>query len=120
MKIITKRVGETAEVAEIKKLELEDMQRLVGGLIQPLYMDDVICWCNDEGKLLGMDVNIALTSSYAGEVIDTIHGDVFFTNVEEGREGLNNDQIQSLLERLNNGLRTFARSDLHQVPILVI
>ena len=120
MKIITKRVGEAAVVSDVEKLELEDMQELVHGLIQPIYMDDIICWCNDEGKLRGMDVNLALTETYAGEIIDTVHGDVFFTGAEEGEEGLNACQIQSLLERLNDGIRTFARSDFHQVPILVI
>ena len=120
MKIVTKRVGEAAAVSEVEKLELKDMQAIVDGLIQPIYLDDIICWCNEESKLLGMDVNIALTETYAGEIIDTVHGDVFFTNAVEGEEGLNTGQIQSLLERLNDGIRTFARSDFHQVPILVI
>ena len=120
MKIITKNIGEPARVTEIEKLELADMQSLVGGLIQPIYMDDVICWCNEESKILGMDVNIALTASYMGEIVDTVHGNIFFTNFEEGQEGLDSRQIQSLLERLNGGLRTFARSDMHQVPIVMI
>ena len=120
MKIITKRVGEAAKITEIEKLELEGMQKLVGGLIQPVYIDDMICWVDEEGKLKGKEINIAMTDSYMGEIIGTLEGDVFFTNETEGEEGLSSSQIQSLLERLNNGLRTFARSDLHLVPILVI
>ena len=120
MKIITKKVGKNAEVTEVEKLDLEYMQAIVGGLIHPVYMDDIICWVNEEGKLNGVDVNIALTETYAGEIVDTVHGDIFFTNVEEGEEGLDDHQIQSLLERLNFGLWTFASSDLHQVPILTI
>ena len=107
-------------ITEMKTLELEDMQSLVGGLIQPVYMDDIICWVDEEGKLKGKDVNVALTSSYMGEILDTLHGDIFFTNEEEGDEGLNSLQIQSLLERLNDGLQTFACSDMHPVPILTL
>lgn len=120
MRIITKKVGEGAVVAEVENLTLEAMQALVGGLIQPVYMDDIICWVNEEGKLFGLDVNVALTAGPFGKVIDTLHGDIFFTNEEEGNEGLNDIQVQSLLERLNDGTRTFARSDMHIVPILTI
>lgn len=121
MKIVTKRVGESAMVTEVKKLELEDMQALVGGLIQPVYLQDqVICWIDEEGKLKNKEINIALSASYLGDIIGTLEGDAFFTNDEEGNEGLSGRQIQSLLEQLNDGLQTFASSDLHQVPILVI
>lgn len=120
MKIITKKVGESAVMTEVDELRLDVMQSLVGGLIQPVYMDDIICWVNEEGKLDGLDVNIALVSSADGELLDTLHGDVFFTNEEEGQEELNSLQIQSLLEKLNDGLCTFACSDMHEVPVLAI
>lgn len=120
MKIVTKKVGEMAKVKEVKNLSLEMMQSLVGGLIQPIYIEDSICWCNEEGKLLGMDVNLALTTDFLGEIVDTVNGDVFFTSADEENEGLNDRQIQSILEKVNDGICTLASSDMHFVPILII
>ena len=38
--------------------DIKSMQKAVGGLIQPVYMDDgTILVCNDEGKLKGMEGN---------------------------------------------------------------
>ena len=119
MRIITKKDAEPAVVTELKTMNLDIMQNLVGGLIQPVYMDNMICWVNEEGKLNGLDVNIALVSA-DGELLDTLHGDVFFTNDEEENEGLTSLQIKSLLERINDGLCTFAHSDMHEVPIMTI
>ena len=44
MKIITKAVGEHAVTKKVEKLELADMQSLVDGLIQPVYLGkEIIC-----------------------------------------------------------------------------
>ena len=120
MKIITKKVGKPAKIIELDKLDLRIMQNLVGGLIQPVYMGNVICWVNEEGKLYGLDVNVAVTASGSGEFLDTLHGDIFFTNEEDGDEGLSDAQINMLLAKLNRGTCTFAGSDMHEVPIFQV
>lgn len=120
MKIITKAVGEHAVTKKVEKLELADMQSLVDGLIQPVYLGkEIICWCNEEGKLNNMDVNLALASEEDGTIVDTIHGNIFFTNEAEGDEGLNPKQIELLLEQLNNGVFTFTY-DMNIVPVILI
>lgn len=119
MKIIVKEVGKSAEVRDVERLELEDMQKLVGGLIQPVYMGDIIIWCNEEGKLTGQQVNVVLADKDLSKAYDTLNGDIFFTNEEEGDEGLSDYQIQSILEKVNDGAITFDR-DLQPIPVLGI
>lgn len=119
MKIVVKEVGKCAEVKEVEKLDLSDMQRLVGGLIQPVYMDDIIIWCNDEGKLYGLDVNIVLADKELSKAYDTLNGNIFFTNEEEGNEGLSAQQVQFILEKVNNGAITFTQNH-HIIPVLGI
>ena len=57
MRILKVEPGKQAYEKEIDNT-LESLQEEVGGLIQPIYMGDgtILC-CNDEGKLLGMDMN---------------------------------------------------------------
>ena len=49
-----------------ERFTLEEMQALVGGLIQPVYTDDGIILVNEEGLLIGMDLNIR-ASMLAGQ-----------------------------------------------------
>jgi hypothetical protein len=60
---------------------LEAMQRLVGGLIQPIDLaEDVTMWVNEEGLLLDLPYNHLATTFCAIYSIDTyICGDVFLT-----------------------------------------
>lgn len=121
MKIIVKKIACPAEVKEVKRLELEDMQKIVGGLIEPIYIDEeTICWCNEEGKLFGLDVNIVLETEAFGEIADTVHGDIFFTSADEDDESLNDRQVENLLQKLNKGIYRLAKSDMHAVPVLTI
>lgn len=121
MKIVTKKVGKDAEVIELIKLDYQDMRALVGnGNIEPIYFDEdeFIVWCNEEGKLINLDINIALMRNQ--KLFDTIHGDVFITNMEEGNEGLSDRQVQLLLERLNDGPCTVSRMTGDLVPLISI
>ena len=74
---------------------LEAMQELVGGHIEALYPfdDPVALVCNEEGKLLGMDMNRALRHPDTKEVYDVICGPFFIC-------GLNADDFDSLTEEL--------------------
>lgn len=70
------------------KLELEgslkSMQKFVGGAIQAVYPfdDPVAIVCNEEGKLMGLDLNRALRDE-SGEVYDIICGPFFVCGLGE-------------------------------------
>ena len=91
MKIVVKNAGEKPVVKEIKG-ELNEMQEIVGGYIEAFHvMDDILCVCNEEGKLIGLQPNFVLMN-------DVVVGNVFFVSAgEEDFESLNNEQIALLL-----------------------
>lgn len=85
MNILVKKCNEPCFVKKVDKLELEDMQALVGGWIEclecnvgkdgsPRYVD---MWINEEGKMHNLSPNLALTDG--DKVVDVVMGDVFFT-----------------------------------------
>ena len=71
MKIVVKKVGQMPEVREVEN-ELHVLQEIVGGYIEcfPIF-DNVVCVCNEEGKLKGLPINFVFDG-------DFIAGDVFF------------------------------------------
>ena len=84
LRVILCKPGETAEVVEIED-ELESMQDLVGGLIEPYdpfysetdpRYENVILVCNEEGKLMQMPLNRAIVDE-DGRVMDVIRGPFF-------------------------------------------
>ena len=71
MKVIVKKVGREPEVVEIED-KLEVYQEIVGGHIEVFHLwNDILCICNEEGKLNGMLPNIM----YRGDIIC---GDIIF------------------------------------------
>lgn len=84
LRVILCKPGETAEVVEIED-ELESMQDLVGGLIEPYdpfysetdpRYENVILVCNEEGKLMQLPLNRAIVDE-DGRVMDVIRGPFF-------------------------------------------
>ena len=84
LRVILCKPGETAEVVEIED-ELESMQALVGGLIEPYdpfysetdpRYENVILVCNEEGKLMQLPLNRAIVDE-DGRVMDVIRGPFF-------------------------------------------
>lgn len=84
LRVILCRPGEAAEVVEIED-ELESMQDLVGGLIEPYdpfysetdpRYENVILVCNEEGKLMQLPLNRAIVDE-DGRVMDVIRGPFF-------------------------------------------
>jgi hypothetical protein len=73
---------------------LNNMQEVVGGLIQAVYPyeDPVAVVCNDEGKILGMPLNRALRDE-SGEIYDILAGTFFIC-------GLGEDNFASLSPEL--------------------
>lgn len=64
-----------------KEKEIDDsltaMQNIVGGLIQPIYLESsVVLVCNDEGKLLDLPANRGLRDK-DGHIYDIVSGTFF-------------------------------------------
>ena len=95
MKIVVKKVGQKPEVKEIEN-ELHVLQEIVGGYIECFQVfDNVICVCNEEGKLKGLPINFI----FGGDIIV---GDVFFVATgEEDFESLDNYQIKVIMNIMN-------------------
>lgn len=76
--------------------ELETMQKIVGGLIQPLYPfnEPVAIVANDEGKLLGLPMNRGLRDE-SGKLYDILCGTFFLCGIDEDNfTSLTEEQIQ--------------------------
>lgn len=96
IKVLVKRVGENPEVISIEN-HYKEMQKLVGGYMQlvPYYPEpvskEVACFCNEEGKLEGLEPNYSIPG-------DIIVGDVFFsrTDAEGDQVSLTDKDIQDI------------------------
>lgn len=84
LRVILCKPGETAEMVEIED-DLESMQKLVGGLIEPYdpfysetdpRYENVILVCNEEGKLRQLPPSRAIVDE-DGHVMDVIAGPFF-------------------------------------------
>lgn len=77
MKVLVIESGKQPVVKEIGNT-LKDMQRMVGGYIQAYYpwMDEVAIICNDEGKIMGLPLNLSIFGEH-GELVDIIAGTFF-------------------------------------------
>lgn len=95
MKIVVKKVGQRPEFKEIKN-ELGEFQKIVGGYIQAFQvLDNVLCVCNEEGKLMELEPNFIFNR-------DIIVGDVFFCAAgEEDFESLNPEQVEMIMTLLD-------------------
>ena len=91
---------------------LESMQKLVGGDIQAIYPfdDPVAIVCNDEGKLLGLPMNRALTDDH-GVPYDYVCGTFFMA-------GLAEDRFASMTEQqIKKYHKKFANEMIFSLPV---
>lgn len=71
MRIVVKKAGQFPEMKDIPN-ELHELQSIVGGYIECINItDNIVCVCNEEGKLMGLKPNFIFGN-------DVIVGDVFF------------------------------------------
>ena len=84
MKIVRVDPGKSAVLAEIDG-SLKSMQAVVRGLIEivPMYDDDVVLVCNEEGKLLGLPPNRPVFLPGEDEPYDVICGTFLLCRVNE-------------------------------------
>lgn len=77
---------------------LESLQEIVGGLIEPMYLDSVAIVVNEEGKINGMEFNRAL--HHEGEIVDWIFGTFFICGLgEEDFTSLSDEDVKKYKEQ---------------------
>lgn len=83
IKVIIKKPGEKVGRMQHIGNTLENLQRIVGGPIETVpVLEDVICICNEEGKLKGLPANFILGRKYPDTIVGTaiicgVDGDEF-------------------------------------------
>lgn len=84
MKVVIKKVGEQAQVAEIENT-LEALQGIVEGYIEVVAVGgEVLMICNEEGKLNGLEYNFKLGNDFiVGNVLFVQAKDEDFTDLDE-------------------------------------
>lgn len=101
MRILVVEPEYKPEVREIND-PLKEMQGIVGGLIQPIYLDDsVVLICNDEGKLMNLPANRGLRDEN-GQMCDIIFGTFFLCGAPADSDhftSLTPEQIERYRER---------------------
>ena len=76
MRVLVVEPERRPEVREIND-SLKEMQGIVGGLIQPIYLDDSVAQvCNDEGRLMNLPANRGLRNK-DGQMYDIVFGTFF-------------------------------------------
>lgn len=89
------------EVREIDD-SLKAMQEIVGGYIQPIYLDDSVALvCNDEGKLMNLPANRGLRDK-DGQIYDIVFGTFFLCGAPADSDhftSLTREQIEQYQER---------------------
>ena len=108
IKVVLCEPGKVARVAEIGT-ELSDLQRVVGGLIEPYYpFEEQVCIvCNDEGKYNGMRPCRAIYGEDR-EMMDIIFGPFFICDCSTPYFGsLNKEQLERYTKQFQNPERFF-------------
>lgn len=72
IKAIVKKPGEPVGRMQFIGNTLENLQRIVGGPIETVpVLEDVICICNEEGKLRNLPPNFVLGRKYPDLIVGT-------------------------------------------------
>ena len=98
MKFAVKKVGQPLEVVDLPD-KYETFKDAVGGYIEAVYLNrGVVLWCNEEGKLIGLETNFIIP-----DTMTSIEGDVIFSadDGEGGNKDLIPEQIEYIRELLN-------------------
>ena len=101
MRILVVEPERRPEVREIDG-SLSSMQDIVGGLIQPIYLDDsVTLLCNDEGNLMQLPANRGLRGK-DGQIYDIVFGTFFLCGAPADCDhftSLTPEQVEQYRER---------------------
>lgn len=101
MRVLVVEPEQRPEEREIED-SLKAMQEIVGGLIQPIYLENsVVLLCNDEGKLMNLPANRALRDDN-GQIYDIVCGTFFLCGAPSDSDhftSLTSEQIEQYRER---------------------
>lgn len=104
MRIVIVEQGRKPYEAELER-DLETMQHCVSGAIEVVYEPgrrDAVLICNDEGKLLGLPWNRALTDDH-GVPYDIVCGTFFVAGLKEDDfASLTEQQIEKYKDKYSN------------------
>ena len=96
MRVLVVEPEHKPEVRDIDD-SLKAMQEIVGGLIQPIYLDDSVALiCNDEGKLMNLTANRGLRDKN-GQIYDIVFGTFFLCGAHADSDSfasLTSEQIE--------------------------
>ena len=96
MRVLVVEPEHKPEVRDIDD-SLKAMQNIVGGLIQPIYLDDSVALiCNDEGKLMNLTANRGLRDKN-GQIYDIVFGTFFLCGAHADSDSfasLTSEQIE--------------------------
>lgn len=98
IKVVLLEPNKLARVSEIDS-SLSGMQKIVGGLIEPVYcFEDPVCIVvNEEGKLLGLDINRGIFDQNK-TLLDVIMGTAFICDCSGERfDSLSDEMISKYL-----------------------
>lgn len=84
---------EWKEVREYSNGQLEDLQDIVGGYIECVYLGDYVGFCNEEGWLIGLQPNAHFYGTIAGDV-------VYFKDLPDGDIGSLDESDELIIEKL--------------------
>ena len=103
MRILVIEPEHRPEVREIDG-SLKSMQNIVGGLIQPIYLDDSVALiCNDDGKLMKLPANRGLRDKN-GQVYDVVCGTFFLCGAPADSDhftSLTSEQLEQYEKRFH-------------------
>ena len=96
MRVLLREPGKVTKIKDIKG-DLESLQSEIGGYIEFVYLKDlydkgILVIVDDEGKLKGLDPNIAMVDD-RGIVKDLLCGNVLFTGSVITTDGLSCDTL---------------------------
>ena len=100
MRVVMMEPGEKAYVTDIDS-SLETMQTIVGGYIECInpWGNKIVMVCNDEGKIAGLPLNIAINTEWCRDIIC---GTIFFcSEAGEDLTDLSDEEVDFLLETLD-------------------
>lgn len=96
MRVLVVEPEHKPEVRDIDD-SLKAMQKIVGGPIQPIYLDDSVALiCNDEGKLMNLTANRGLRDKN-GQIYDIVFGTFFLCGAHADSDSfasLTSEQIE--------------------------
>ena len=95
--VVVKTPGEKAKMDTISN-SLEGMQKVVGGNIEYVPWGNFDLYCNEEGKLNGLEPNL-----YNAVPGDVVVGTVFVSKANEDGEAvsLSKEEVSKIIDRLS-------------------